>query len=272
MKIKNSFVEIFEEIIKDDYKNDYRSRKRNESEYFKEIIKVIYSSPYWSRYNSHISNKLLNKKHNEYIKKGYYKKIYEVILKNYIKLSKYSRFKHISTDTCFIPNKYCSGLMRNKFYKSKKGLKISSINDANGIPLSIIVVNGNVNDAKILKNTYERSVIKTNPQKYKNSNRHKQHFLADKGYDSKNNRKYLKEKGFNTIIPYNTRNTKDPKKINKLTDKEKQIYKKRIVVENYYSWIKQFSKINFVYESNMTNFLNLVYLASAVIISNRNRI
>lgn len=66
--------------------------------------------------------------------------------------------KYQSTDTSFIYNKKCRGLNRNKYFKYKKGVKISTINDANGIPLLIFVSNGNVNDACVFHDTYKKYV------------------------------------------------------------------------------------------------------------------
>jgi len=269
MKINTSFLNIFEQIIKNDYNNSYRTRKRDEIIYFKEILKLTYSTPYWSRYYAPISGKLLNKKHNEYIKRGYYEKLYTTVLNKYIDISSYYRFKFISTDTCFIPNKYCSNLNRNKFYKSKKGLKLSSITDANGIPLSLIINNGNIYDSKIFIKTYNSMKVSTSANKYKHSNKHKQYFLADKGYSTNQIDSFLIDKGYSTIIPQNKRNIKDPSKIIKLTDKQKKLYKKRIVIENSFSWIKQFVKLTGVYEKSMKNYLNITYLAVSYIIHRR---
>lgn len=269
MKLQKSFLEIFEKILSRFYDDSYKTRKRKEIEYIKEIINLLYSCPCWSRYNGKIDGKYLNKKHLEYINKGIYNEFYKVILTKYIKVNKYDIFKFISTDTCFIYNKYCKKLSRNKYYKSKRGLKISAIVDATGIPLSLIIKNGNINDCKLFEDTYNNLIIDTNATKYKNSNRHKQYFLADKGYDTKHIKYILRKKGYIYIVPQNKRNIKNKSKIKKLTKKHKNIYKKRIIVENYFSWIKQFSKLTSAYESCMNNYLMLVKLASTVIMFNR---
>ena len=269
MKIKDSFIDIFSDIIKDHYNNNYISRKVDEITYFKEIVYVLSSNSYWSRYRGPIKWKVLYNKHIEYIKNGFYDELYKRIMYKYIQNKGYSIFKIQSTDISFISNKYCSNLPRNKFYKSKKGLKISSINDINGIPLSLIVSKGSINDSKLLIDTYNEIIINPQTNKYKQSNRHKQYFLADKGYDTTEIRTFLNNKGYQTIIAYNKRNTKNNNKLKKLSNKEKKIYKKLIVVENYYSWIKQFPKLMFVFEKSMNNYKQLLYLATSILIFNR---
>lgn len=269
MILKESFVDIFQEVINDHYDDNYISRKAKEIEYFKEIVNIMYSNCYWRRYTGRFKGNYLNKKHLEYTKKGFYNELYIKILQKYINLNGYYIFKFISTDTCFIPNKYCSNLGRNTFYKGKKGLKISSINDANGIPLSLLVLNGNIHDSKLFFETYAKLKIKTKANKYKKSNRHKQYFLADKGYDSNKIIKMLNQKGYTPIIPQNKRNIKDKSKLRTLNSQEKKIYKKRIIVENYYSWISQYCKLIKVFEKSMESYLGLLLIASSIITFNR---
>jgi hypothetical protein len=71
--------------------------------------------------------------------------------------------------------------------------------------------------------------INTNQQKYINHNRYKQYILADKGYYSQNNINYLNLNGYIPIIEIK----KDSNKIKFMPNKYKQLYKKRIIVENY---------------------------------------
>ena len=112
-------------------------------------------------------------------------------------------------------------------------------------------------------------VINTNTEKYKNHNRFKQYFLADSGYDSKNNHDLLINKGYIPIIIQNRKNIKDQKKIRKLDAKQKKIYKKRVIIENYHSWIKKFHKVKSLYERNINYYKSAVLLAVSVIIHRR---
>ena len=51
--------------------------------------------------------------------------------------------------------------------------------------------------------------------------------------------------------------------------KEKEIYKKRIVVENYFSWIKNTPKLLFVMEKSINTFEKIVKIITSLIIWNR---
>jgi len=112
MQIKCSFISIFKKVAYNHYKEKYRTRKHTEVEYVTEIIKFLRNSIYWRRFG--ILGRYLNKKHNEYIRLNIYKKVYELVLKKYLKINP-SSLKYLSSDTTFIANKMCA-----KFTKKNK--------------------------------------------------------------------------------------------------------------------------------------------------------
>jgi len=142
-------------------------------------------------------------------------------------IENYDAFRYISTDICFIPNKYGYNTKRNPQYEWKKGLKVSTIINNNGNPLAITTGEGNKNDCKIFLDIYDEIIIDTVAYKYKNSNRYKQYFLADKIYDTNEIKNLMNKDGFNCIIPQNRRNIKDKKKLRRLNNKQKTVYKKK---------------------------------------------
>ena len=269
MKFDESFVDIFQTIIKDHYHDDYPSRKIKEIEYFKAILTVITMHIHWSDYYGPINWKVLHNKHMEYVNKGFYDKLFRIVYVKYVESQGHHIYKYQSIDTSFIINKSCSGLPRNKFYKSKRGVKISSINDINGIPLSLIVTTGEVNDSKIVADMFDNIHATPNTHKYKNANKYKQYFLADKGYDTNEAKNIAANKGYTVIIPQNRRNIKDPNKIIKLTAKQKRKYKNRIKVENYYAWIKGVPKLMYIFERSINNFQQLLFITTSLLIFNR---
>ena len=93
--------------------------------------------------------------------------------------------------------------------------------------------------------------------------------MADKGYDSKDILKILKKKGYKPIIPQNLRNIKNPKLIRKMYSKDKKVYKKRIIVENFFAWIKKNPKIDNLYEKIIASYKGLLFLACSKIIFKR---
>ena len=84
-------------------------------------------------------------------------------------------------------------------------MKISTITDSFGTPLGNKIIASKHSDLISLGDTF--NIIKVNLNTLRNSknNRYIQYLLADSGYYSKNNKKYLKNKGYVPIIAYNKR-------------------------------------------------------------------
>jgi transposase len=83
--------------------------------------------------------------------------------------------------------------------------------------------------------------------------------LADKAYDADERvRHKLQDKGCTAVIP--------PKK-NRLTpaDYDKDLYKDRCLIENFFAKLKQYRAIATRYDKTACNFLGAIYIASAVI-------
>ena len=85
--------------------------------------------------------------------------------------------------------------------------------------------------------------------------------MADSGYDSsiiyELNKKIFKK----SIIKPNNRNTKNKSKIRKLNESEEQLYKKRIKIEHTNQKIKAYRRLNFVYDKEIKNYNQFVYLS-----------
>jgi len=263
ININSSFSDIlYKFILKNyNYNDNYISRKYSEKQYIEEIITVLNRHIYWSHYKGIINYKVLNNKFNEYNNLGIFKSFYNYLLNNYLKKQCKNKLKIVSIDSTFIYNKQCTNLQRNKYFKNKKGLKISSIVDINGVPLSIFCESGHIHDAKLFDKTINDTIIV--------NKKYIKYFLGDSGYDSNNIRNKLNELSITPIIPQNKRNIKNQNKIIIFTEIENQNYKRRIIVENYFAWIKNKPKILFVFEKNINNYLNFVYLTSSIIMFNR---
>ena len=174
-----------------------------------------------------------------------FKKTYNRILKNN-KL--YETTKYLITDTSFINN--CNGinkLGRNKYNKNKKAYKLSFVTDINGIPLDVIVKPSNKADITImgyhlnnLKNKLNNKIL-----------------LADAGYCSNNLRNQLKKYNCVPIIQFNNRSSKIKKS---LTEEEKRIYKKRIIIENIFCYFKKFKNMKQMNMKYYSSYVNSVYL------------
>ena len=111
----------------------------------------------------------------------------------------------------------------------------------------------NIHDSKLIEDTINLSSIKIISSR----------IIADKGYINHKMKKKLKRKKISLIYPYR----KNQKEQN--TTFEKNLLKGRYIVENYFSWLKQYRRIQQRYDSTSINYFNFVYLASINIIINK---
>jgi transposase len=267
-EIKNSVIKL-SPIKNDSYKHN---QKYTIDEYILGIIDVCKNYSSWNSYTGFINGNTLRKKHNEWCKLNIYDDVYKNFLNKFLnKNTKTKEFKYQSIDSTFIRDKNgskCSSYNRNyknEKNKTSKGIKITTLVTTKGIPLAITLDKGNKYDSTLLNKNINNKMINTNTKKYSKNNRYKQYFLADKGYDSKENIMKLDKLGYVPIIPQNRRNIKNKKLIRKLNNKQKGILKKRVIVENFFSWIKKFQKIKYLYERSIKNYNGLLLLTISII-------
>ena len=270
--LKKIIVDIVKKINIDKNKDMIRHTKYTLGQYVDEILYVMQNLKSWSAYRGIFNKKTLYNKHLQLSKNNVFKMAYKESLDIYLKKNKAYNLKYQSIDTSFVKNKLgCkindNKIPRNKFYKNKRCIKISTIVDRNGIPLSLLTLPGNGNDFPTYRPTIDEYLICPKKDKTSNNNRWKQYFLADKGYDSKAIRDDLKEKGFIPIIDFNKRRKKN-EDVQKLSDTEKVHYKKRIKVENFFAIAKANVKLDKLYEKNVDNYNSLLYLFAVKRISN----
>jgi transposase len=86
-----------------------------------------------------------------------------------------------------------------------------------------------------------------------------QTILADKGYDATRRVIELLQGQSKTIVI--------PSKSNRITprDYDKELYKARHLIENFFAKLKQYRAIATRYDKRAVNFLGAIYLAAAVI-------
>ena len=84
---------------------------------------------------------------------------------------------------------------------------------------------------------------------------------ADGMYDTAKIRNYNKKRGIKSNIPVNKRNRKK-KKRGRPIKVDKKEYKKKSVVERFFSWIESCKKVFPRYEIKETSYLGVVMLAA----------
>ena len=128
------------------------------------------------------------------------------------------------------------------------------------IPLSIIIVSANKNDSTLyiptLKNfNIKRPVGRPVNRPYK--------VTADAMYDTAKIRKYNRRRGIKSNIPVNKRNRKK-KKRGRPIKVDQEEYKKKSIVERFFSWIESCKKVFPRYEIKETSYLGVVMVAAII--------
>jgi|SRR3989304_9692503 len=227
-----------------------------------EIIYFMKSGVSYEDYRGPLSAKTLCDHIHFFEQNKIFQKVYQLMHKDYSVDNK-NAFKYQSIDTSYIVNKNGKiNLGRNKHNKNKNCYKLSFIVDSNRIPCSTICVSGNHNDAKIGNDNIDAIL-----DHVKDINAIcKPYMLGDKMYDTKEFRDKCSDNGYKPIIDYNRRNTRDNKLIKRLIKKEREIYVKRIKVENAFCIAKKNKRIQLIYDSSDKIFISFVYLAECRLI------
>ena len=268
-KLEDSFINFQIKEINENYPKLLtfnNLRKFDLKVILKEIIYFLKSGVSYKNYRGDLSKSSLNYYINLFSRKNIFVSNYWKLHEEYSKSNFYDKVKYLSTDTTFIINKSSSleNVARNPYMKNKNCIKLSCLVDKEGIPLDLFVRTGNLNDSPMLRGHFETLKIDTKSKHLKNNNRYKPYFLADGIYNSTKNIIFLKEKGYIPILAPNKRNShKEP---TPLTVEEKKIYKKRIIVENLFAKLKQYKRINNLYDKNINTYISLVYLSLSLIL------
>src|SRR5438105_4498552 len=150
-------------------------------------------------------------------------------------------------DSTLIKNINGSQLLgKNPCDRGRNGNKITVIVDKFGIPISIHLASANIHDSKLINTSIKKSFIKLVNCK----------IVGDRGYINEKIKIDLSKKNnINLIYPYRNNQRKE-----NITN-NKQLLKKRHIVENFFSWLKRRKRIQQRYEKKYINYLNFVYLA-----------
>jgi len=230
----------------------------------------------WNSYSGIINGNTLRKKHYEWVKLNIYEEVYKRSLNKYLKvIPKTEEFKYQAIDSTFIRDNNgskesgYSGIYKERKGESSKGIKITSIVTTSGIPLSTNIVSANKHDCTVFPKVINNMVVECNTYKYHNHNRYKQYFIGDPAYDTKDIAKILKKKGYTQVIKQNPRRIKKKRLLRPFNESQKTIYRKRMIIENYHSWLKRFIKIKSLNERLIENYMGLLYLGISIIINRR---
>jgi len=257
IKLNISFLEILKNIIltnkktKYFYNVTYTHSKYSLDVILKEILYVLKTGLSWRDVRSDVHWNSLYWHFSRLVKHNIFYKLFLCLRKGYID-------KHNTTtqivDSTFIMNKFGKSKMaRNKFFKNKNCNKVSFFTDVSGIPLSVLVNNGNVHDLSFVTN-HANDLMVLNKKIIKPVT-----LLADKGYVSSKLKEHLKSLNYNLIYPQ-----KKNMKIDFTFDKT--LYKKRIYIEHSFQKLKLFKRLQLRFDSTIETFKSFIFLAVSQII------
>jgi len=122
--------------------------------------------------------------------------------------------------------------------------KIHALCDAQGRPIALCLTGGNCHDLSGFDALHQQITAPV--------------LIADRGYDAdKRVREVLAKAGKEAVIPPR-KNRKTP------AEYDKEMYKKRHKIENWFSRLKDYRGIATRFDKLATNFLSGVYLAAAI--------
>ena len=140
---------------------------------------------------------------------------------------------------------------KNPTDRGKLGTKRSVLTDARGVPLGVAVSGANTHDIKLLKATFD-SVPIHRPQ----PTTRRQHVCLDKGYDSKDVRKFLKRRHYTPHVKSRSKEVQQKKR-------NPRFKARRWVVERTHSWSNRFRRILVRWEKKSENYLAMLQLSFA---------
>ena len=137
----------------------------------------------------------------------------------------------------------------------RTGTKASTLTDAQGFPLSLVLAPGERHDAPLALPTINRLRVgqRTRPDL----------LLADKGYDSVTIRRALRRRGIKTNIP--ERQFQHRRKRGRPPQYGRDIGKQRYVGERTNAWLKSYRRVHFRYDVTLVSFRAFLLLACVVI-------
>ena len=221
--------------------------------YLKQIMSVLRSGMQWHHLKSDLHYTTYHKTHMKWCKLG----IYELAFKLSLKLAKFSRgeLKNLFIDSSMIKNKQgkdCIGA--NHYDRYRSATKVNVIVTSTGIPLSINVVKANTHDSTLTAEAVNCLNVKVIGSR----------LIADKGYiNNKYKKTILKSHRIKLIYP--VRKNQHVKN----TVLEINLLKRRSIVEHFFSWLKNYRKIQVRHDKTIMSFEGFIYLASLNILHNK---
>jgi transposase len=143
----------------------------------------------------------------------------------------------------------------NPVDRGKPGSKLHVVCDDGGVPLSVVVTAANVNDTTMFQAIVEDIPPIRTPAGRRRTRPAKLH--ADKGYDSRANRAYLRRRGIRARI------------VRRQVESSARLGRHRWKVERSLSWLSCFRRLQVRWDRDAGRWFAFVLLACAIVCFNR---
>src|SRR5215475_1579791 len=136
-----------------------------------------------------------------------------------------------------------------------KGMKIMTIVDRHGLPLSVSTHAANHHEVRLVQLCFDFYMIEAKPE----------NLIGDRAYDSDPLDAELRKDGIEMIAPHRGNRSKPPTQDRRRLSR----YMRRWLVERFFAWIQWQRRILIRWEYHAYNFLGFVQLACLVILFKR---
>ena len=213
------------------------------------ILKVLRTGMQWSELDVIGGTaKTIYNLFNKYSRHCVFKTCYVKLLKLY---SFRRRCRFCATDTSFVKSIFgVNQIGPNPTDRGRNASKLSVIVDDTGIPFAVSFHKANQNDCTLLESTFQNILVDLKP------NNTIICFYADKGYDSRRCRDFVRSQGY---CP----------KIKKRGQLSSQGENKRRIVENTFSWIDLYRRLIVRYEKYIHTYQEFTFFALTILLGNR---
>lgn len=134
--------------------------------------------------------------------------------------------------------------------------KIHLLSDSNGVPLEALLTPGQTHESTQVEAVLDEVAL---PRASGRMRRRPKRLAADRAYDAKRIRKWLRQHGIQAIIP--PKRCTGRRKRGRPVTYDRQAYRRRSTIEQCVGWLKECRAVATRYEKLALNYLGLVKLA-----------
>jgi transposase len=163
---------------------------------FEKLVAVlVFGCAYWRIADQRCSATTMRRRRDEWMEAGLMDALEEIALESYDRMIGLE-LSDVSVDGC-ITKAPCGGAKSgtSPLDRGKRGIKRSTMVDANGIPLAVVAAGANRHDSPLLSATLEAADGKAAVELPEHAGVH-----LDRAYDSKKTRQLLEERGLVGVI------------------------------------------------------------------------